>query len=270
MSRKRYLPLIGILLVCMLFCGAVKTDDHEDEYARNEEYAHIILNAFMKGDSDLILELLELKDVTAFLNEFERASEYFAGTVGYDLVVVQNRSYTQEGQQLFRSNYRVTFSNEQVCNVSVTRVQGTDKVLGFELNPTDEKAENLAPGWLVGFLLLLTLACLAFMIWMIVDCIRRPMKRWQKVLWILAILAWGGVAPQWCSQGWYIWFKLSMFLSNSGISLIGGLWRLQVMLPVGAVVYFFLRKKISARYLAARKAYYDARAPLDFTLDDHQ
>lgn len=57
-------------------------------------------------------------------------------------------------------------------------------------------------------------------------------------------------------------------LGISWVSLIGGLWKLQVMLPVGAIVYFFLRKKISARYLAARKTYYEEKAPLDFSLDD--
>ena len=270
MRQYRWFCLVGILLASILLCGAADPkENYEDSYTYNMECAYIILDAFMAGDPDPIFELVDVQDKTQFLSNFDRVSKAYTGNVCYELEVSQNRSYTEHGQLIHRSNYRVTFSDERVCAVVIASLDNKSAGLSFEINPlANEEAENRAPGWLKGLTLLLTFASWGLMVWMTVDCIRRPMKKWQKVLWIISFYAYAGIALQWYAHGFYVLFKVGLLLPACGISCIGGLWKLQLLLPVGAMVYFFLRKRISAKYLAARKAYYESKAPLDFSLDD--
>lgn len=272
MLKRRFFCLTGLLLVCMLFCGATALEDgwsRNEAYSRNEEYTRSMLDAFMIGDQEVVLDIMGAEAEKEFFNVYRHITKKIKGNVGYDLVLLQNHSYTEEGYLVHRSKYRITFSDETVYSVTVYGVEKMEGLAYFEINLMDnEVAENLAPNGLTVGMTVLTLLGMAFAVWMIVDCVRRSMKKWHKVLWIIVILAFGGVSLQWYANGFYIMLNARIPLGISWVSLIGGLWKLQVMLPVGAIVYFFLRKKISARYLAARKTYYEEKAPLDFSLDN--
>ena len=90
--------------------------------------------------------------------------------------------------------------------------------------------------------LLVLLLMYAFVIWMLVDCIRRKLKR--KVLWVLLVFL--GVAFT-VTVGNQIGFKfmIGLMFQNSTVDADPYIKAVvtKLVVPVGAIVYFFLRKK---------------------------
>ncbi len=271
---RRLTCLALLLTVCFLLCGAAlpgSESSRKEAYAYNEECTRLVLDALMTGDKQAILDVMGMDASEDFYNVYRNIAMTIQGNVGYDLVMLKTHTTQEDTLLIHRVDYRVTFSDRRVYGLIVYSVEGMRGLYLFRISEMlEEKAQNLAPAALSAGLTMLTLLSVGFVVWMLVDCIRRPMKKAHKVLWILAILAFAGILLEWSARSLYIGIFAWLPFGYSAISLVGTLWQLRVMLPVGSIVYFFLRKKITAKYLAARQAYYQEKAPLDFTLDDTQ
>jgi hypothetical protein len=150
----------------MLFCGATALEDgwsRNEAYSRNEEYTRSMLDAFMIGDQEVVLDIMGAEAEKEFFNVYRHITKAIKGNVGYDLVLLQNHSYTEEGYLVHRSKYRITFSDETVYSVTVYGVEKMEGLAYFEINLIDnEVAENLAPNGLTVGMTALTLLSMAF------------------------------------------------------------------------------------------------------------
>ena len=272
MKCNRLLLLVCLLMICTFLCGAAKPETmqtYEKAYEQNEECTRKILEALMAGEQQPILDVMGLETGSQFQNTYRHMAKEILGNPTYDLEILSSRTVEEDGYLIHKMTYRVIFANRRAYRLEVFSAEGFQGLHYFQMvDLLGFTFENHAPALWKNVVLGFSLAMIAFLLWMFVDCVRRTMKTKHKVLWCLVILVFVGGTFSWGGG----WFQIlpNVFFPWSDISLVGGLWQLQAMLPIGAIVYFFCRKRITARYLAARKAYYDAKAPLDFTLDNKQ
>jgi hypothetical protein len=91
---------------------------------------------------------------------------------------------------------------------------------------------------------------MAFTVWMLVDAIRRKMTK--KALWIILILLSLSLSfttgPNTVNNS----FMVTLFLTPSSYQAVipNETLTLTVVLPLGSLIYFFLRKKLTAQYEA--------------------
>lgn len=108
--------------------------------------------------------------------------------------------------------------------------------------------------------LLLTVATFALLIWALVDCLKRNLRR--RWLWLLLIL-FGSVLLSIVAANTRLnfGFRLGLFLSMSRIALSAGSFGAKVIVPVGAIVYLSLRHRITQP--DAHSGFMEAFAPAE-------
>ena len=97
---------------------------------------------------------------------------------------------------------------------------------------------------LQAIVMVFSLLCMAFTIWMFVDCLRRKMK--YKVVW--AILTVFGIALNLTvGETFSFSFHIGLFVQMSTVQADPGLVAVvtKLVIPVGAILYLCLRKKFT-------------------------
>jgi hypothetical protein len=100
----------------------------------------------------------------------------------------------------------------------------------------------------------ISLAFMAFTVWMFVDVLRRRMNR--KVIWVLLTLIHAGISLVIGPSQFNIKFNFKIAIGLSGITAYNSSLAVatSVLLPVGAIIYFFVRKKLTAQFDAENQA----------------
>jgi hypothetical protein len=127
-------------------------------------------------------------------------------------------------------------------------VEGYEGIYLINFKDTEwvtNKAETITPFNIA--LIILSIFEIAFSVWMLVDCIKRKVAK--KPLWILLIL-FGiklslTITPERFNFNW----SFGLFLQISGVygDIYQNLITASLLLPIGAVVYFIVRKHITKK-----------------------
>ncbi len=252
---KRVLVILLALLLILSFTGCQELlDAMEDKELRG--YTEAMLDAIAENDFDRGYALV--RDVATeadFRSLMSTLGEIFADEKAYELVplsVYQNRSITNgEAVDVSQATYMMTVgsaryivevathsSYENLSTFYVSLYENTD----YYSTGTLGAMEGANPfQWIM---LLSNLIPIALTIFAFVDACRRKIK--QKPLWIAIILV--GFAAVGATLGptqFNLNFDIGWLFKYSAMILYGGgtmLFRL--MLPVGAILYFALRKKL--------------------------
>ena len=163
----------------------------------------------------------------------------------YEISLRHIQTTVQDGMKLTAIRYLVTAGSLRF-HLEVTKVEGEPGLAGFHVSPAENAGPAEVSAGVMGWVFTgLGVAAWGFVLWMVVDCLRRKMK--HKWLWLLTILL-----------VWMV-FSLSLFQGKASIhfnfGVLIGLSRLSVFadgsralylyLPLGAVSYFFTRKKLT-------------------------
>ena len=257
--------LVCLVLVCVSFfllCGAAVLEEpsYEEAYAQNQADTRRMIDALLAADTETALELLGVEPDRAFYESFRNMRRDIHTSTGYDVVVVSTFTLKEDGLLLHRVGYRITFSNKLVYGATVHTAEGMRGLYSFRMGEIEFAVprNNASLFWRV-VLYVISLLFLAFVVWMIVDCARRPMKRWWKVLCIFGIL-WL-LECYWVSGGGYssLYWDFVLPPTWMEMSLIGGLFEFRGLIPFGAILYFVMRKWLTRCYVESLKRYYDRK-----------
>ena len=136
-----------------------------------------------------------------------------------------------------------TATGEKVQVVAHTR-SDMEGLAGFQLIPTEEiQQQQSHPATAIfGVISLLELT---FMIVMLVDCCRHKMK--LKALWIVLIILAAFSAVIQVGNGFSMHFNFNLFFGFTSFTSYGdGAFDLRIMVPIGAIIYLIMRKKLFA------------------------
>lgn len=223
----------------------------DNEYTeQGEEYLREFLDAVMEGDMDSAYDLLADGGINEndFASFFNRMRSYFSGTSTYSIKCTGWNININDGVEKRTTTFLVKTDDGKKVQFTLLFVSGYDGIAGLDCVEVEDEATTInkvvlmfANGWLFS----VTTLGIGLMIWMIVDCIKRPirMKRPKlKFLYILLILVCYGFSLT-IGKEFGISSKFALAIPYSNLS-VGNSFSFVCTFPIGAIIYFFIRKKL--------------------------
>lgn len=190
-------------------------------------------------------------DDQSLRNAVAQMSQLLDGVKGYTLKAVGWNKNIHNGVAQSMVTYEMQTEAGRYL-VQVVLVEGVDGLAGFHISPVEEITVTGAPGAMEGanllqwLVLLLGIAEYGFVLWMAVDCLRHKFK--GRIGWLLLILLISSIFTLTFSAGKLSFnFNFGIYLHLSGLlkDSVGAVM-LKLYVPLGAIIYWFQRKKLHA------------------------
>ena len=243
MKRKLILAICAILSLLVLFCGCtVKEDSEESRTLCETMLDHIIQNDYEAAFS-MVSNVGSEEDFAYLWNEMRSVLQ---NSKSYEL---KQKSWYQRwtnGVTTTEVLFEVVTDDGKVCQFTIYTTDQIEGIAGLHfLDSTAfiQKTEFLSVVNI--FLLVFSLICMAFSIWMLIDCLKRRLQR--KILWALLTILHVGFSLTMGASAFNFKFRISLL---NGISTIAAnhstlAIAITAFLPIGAIVYFFMRKRLT-------------------------
>lgn len=262
---KKIVALVLMLVLVLALAGCSRTESWQTMLDSAEKLGELAEDASLRQSTQLMLDSL-------IHDDFDSAYALISGAVTkeqfqplYDglLPILQN----VESYELIAS-YKAAKVTDDASYVAVrylfvaqdlklvveaTRQEGVEGLIGFLVNEYQETTVTGTVGSMKGadagqwIFLVIALAEVGFIMWMLVDCCRRKIHR--KWLWLL-VVALGSVALNISlGSGFQIHMNVGLFLNlyTALLRYTTGEVTVRLMVPLGAVLYLCLRKKLLAQ-----------------------
>jgi len=243
-SRKLRVALV-LLSVLLLICSLTACVNEETE-SRMRGHCETVLDALLAGDTEAAYAVLTAAGSREEFDAFcVQVLPMLEGVESYELKQTGWHVYTENGVTDTTLTYLMTCSNGAQYLVEVSESSDTAGLTGFFLNSPQAEMENAAPIALRTVFLVFSLAVLAFCIWMIVDCVRRKVR--YKALWIILILVGFSLTVTLGGGNFHLNGTVGLVAATSTITLnaMTAVSVTTVTVPVGAVIYFLLRRRLT-------------------------
>lgn len=238
--------LIALLLVLMVFLSGFSVS-YDDDRVRT----HVVgaIDALIAGDFMALRAHIHEQVSGDTLNEFfAELSSGLSGVDSYELEAVNKKTGVQNGQDYVAVLYVMT-TDDMILEVDAAILNGQSGLASLHINQIEEQPEpELAPRGILHWCFTgIGILSVIFTVWMMVDCIRRRMKR--KWLWLPLILLGVIMLTLTVKDGGVNFrFHVGLFLAMTGLETftVGG-FRARICVPLAAIVYFFKRKDLTQK-----------------------
>ena len=253
---KKILLAFCLIITMLLLSGCSEIlQNLDNKELRND--TDVMLNAILMNDAEGAYPLVsDLCTKAEFAPIFNQMHELLDGVKEYELKVLsvnQSAKY-DKGESL--TTVDVVYEMTTNAQKFVVSVQSSSKVNGFSsfyITPYEKTSlhyvgtlDNMkgadATQWV---LLASNIAVIGLMIWALIDCCRNKIKR--KALWIILILLGAvSVGVTVAATSFNLNFNLVWFASYNALIRYGsGQTIFRLVVPVGAILYFVLKRKIT-------------------------
>ena len=241
---RRALPLLMtalILLVTLISCTP------EVDYGDSIELSDQFMDHVIADDYDSAYGMVKATVTDPdFRDYWETIRSVAEGAETYTKLPVQRNATRSGGVTTITTAYQVNLDNGRIVLLRVVTQDGIEGIAGIHFSDITEfihTTDTYVPV-LQAIVLVFSLLCMAFTIWMFVDCLRRKMK--YKVVW--AILTVFGIALNLTvGETFSFSFHIGLFVQMSTVQVDPGLVAVvtKLVIPVGAILYLCLRKKFT-------------------------
>lgn len=246
------------LILCLCLVLGLGGCELPGEDPAVRESVELILEAIRTDDPEMAIHRIdpETSDASQFASSLQQIRSTFGSFEAYTLTFQGFYIEVTNGNTVRRYTYQLK-SEGSVYRITVTDSGENTLLTGFQIREIKGASGEIISGNLATLgkastmqLLLLAVWLLevAFMVWMATDCIRRKDLK-HKWLWLL--LLWFVTVEPSVSVGngsFVTNYRLAIHLIPSLTSLLkyaSGTVRFQLMVPMGAILYFLLRKKLT-------------------------
>lgn len=241
-SRGRFFVFAALLLcAALLLSSCAKYSEKNDEV---EALGRELIDHIIEDDFDSAFALVSgVSDEDTFRDVYENIRQALDGSREYTLKMNGWQSKTTGGITTHVASFEMTTDNGSSFQVDFGVREGVEGLYTFYITPiSSSKLSRVAVVVFDVIIKAVSLGIIAFVIWMLIDCINRKIK--LKAVWIIVLLL--GISISLAISGSDISFGgfLGIMISTSDISMKYGVLRIKLLIPVGALVYFFLRKKL--------------------------
>ena len=250
MNMRRFLLLILCLALVLAVAGCSVVPDNEQIRADTEA----MLNAIAAGDAEAGYALIRNGGSKTQFTSFMYEVRSQCGVLDeYTLTPVNIQAKMNNGVTLTEVVYQMDTDRGRFLVTSVAS-SAYDGLVGFHINPDTTVHATGTPTTMAGadmaqwLMLAVWVAELGFMVWMVVDCARKKMKH----KWLCLIAVWAVQIMPSVRMGEGMLKVNVNFLVNlipAATSLVrytNGETVFQLMIPLGALIYFFRRKKLTS------------------------
>ena len=228
--------LLASILLTACACTAVKQNEYAEQTTKN------ILDGIIAKDYETTRSIFgDIASDEAFGEFFATMSSMLEGTRSYELKQIGWHTRIDNGI----SSYSVTFEMEtdsaERYIIEIHFFKDDNSLYHFNVVPAYSVDPKIMIPTQIGLAIVSIAAC-AFCIFMIIDCAKRKINK--KALWIILILI--GVSFT-CIFGNELGFNFmtSFIFPISTIKTDGLSVAIKLTVPVGAIVYCCLRKKLT-------------------------
>lgn len=246
-----------LLMACMTACELPLPDEGE----ALAETVQTMVDAIVADDADTVkAQLSEKVDLTSFDETFASWKTLLAGVDTYEFQAIGWKKSLDNGVSSFELTGRIE-SESGTLLVQAKTVEG--ELVSFVFSTEDAKTEGGIAGVVSIVMYVITGLSVALVVLMVIDCARRRLN--AKALWIILILIghlelYATKAASGLSMG----FHIGAIVPFSSYTVYeSGAFDWSLLIPVGAIVYFFLRKWLTAKYEAPVKPVEDEYVVLE-------
>ena len=257
MKKSNILRRAFSLLLLLFVCIGLSSCGEDTFKERYRDTCSVFVDALISDDADAAYATFA-PDATTY-SQFHQFWQQFAPAFkdkgSYALYQVGWRVDMTLEQSTYLERYFLQFDDSlDIYEIEIVGKEGQTEILSFYIQEIDDAFvygdENDAPVFLQILVAVWSLAGIAFTVWMLIDCIRRPMakKGWMKG-WMLLLIALGGFTvgvTRGLKQVFTIDFSISTLFGTSDIIIDSEFSTLyiSVYIPIFVLIYFFIRKKI--------------------------
>lgn len=246
---KRIVCILVLLALLLTGCGpnALNIDDSEFRPS-----ATAMIDGLLEGNYEVCRAVMTSQvDDTSLRAAVEQMSGLLSKVESYSLTPVGWNKKITNGTEMSALRYEMSTEAGDFY-VELVLVEGVDGLAGFHITPIETVTITGAPGAMKGadalqwLVLLFGFAEYGFVLWMAVDCLRRKPK--ARVGWLLLILLVSSIFTLTLSAGRLSFnFNFGIYLHLSGLlrDSVGAI-QLKLYVPLGAIVYWFRRKKLGS------------------------
>ena len=241
---RRALPLLMIALVLL---AALISCTPDMDVGNNTELADQFMDHVIADDYDAAYGMVKATvSDPDFRDYWETIRSVAEGAETYTKLPVQRNVTRSGGVTTITTAYQVNLDNGRIVLLRVVTQDGIEGIAGIHFSDITEfihTTDTYVPV-LQAIVMVFSLLCMAFTIWMFVDCLRRKMK--YKFVW--AILTVFGIALNLTvGETFSFTFNIGLFVQMSTVQADPGLVAVvtKLVIPVGAILYLCLRKKFT-------------------------
>ncbi len=246
MKRKLF-SLIALLFAALMLFSSCADLATENEHAR--ELTETFLDAAFANDLEAAYAVMTPEtDKESFSQVFPKIASLFESAESYTLKQTGWYTTLKNGVQTTTMTYSAETNEEKIFIVQSSLTEGYEGLTWINFNDTEwvtKKAASFAP-LNIGLIVFSVLA-IAFSVWMLIDCIKRKIAK--KPLWIILILLGVNLSLTLSAEKINFNWAIGLFCKLSGVNanIYQNLLTISVLIPVGAIVYFIVRKHITKK-----------------------
>jgi len=239
---------ILLLTLCLLLCAALPlsacapVEDSQQARALGEAWIEYVIAEDKEAAYGMVSDLCSRE-------EFSELWEYMRNAVGdsheYEIKQTGWHWKSENGIAHSTVTYEITTDADRLLYLDILLADGREDLIGLYCVDSTDYADSTSALSVLGVLVtVIALAVAAFVIWMLLDCIKRPIK--NKVLWIVVILLWLTVTVTYGASTFNFNFSVRIPLALSSLkrNLYAQVVTFNLAVPVGALIYFFKRKTL--------------------------
>ena len=241
---RRALPLLMIALVLL---ATLISCTPEMDVGNNTELADQFMDHVIADDYDSAYGMVKATVTDPdFRDYWETIRSVAEGAETYTKLPVQRNATRSGGVTTITTAYQVNLDNGRIVLLRVVTQDGIEGIAGIHFSDITEfihTTDTYVPV-LQAIVLVFSLLCMAFTIWMFVDCLRRKMK--YKHVWAL-LTVFGIALNLTVGETFSFSFNIGLFVQMSTVQVDPGLVAVvtKLVIPVGAILYLCLRKKFT-------------------------
>lgn len=231
--------LIIISLVSLL-SGCGSTEKNSEAKLLTEKFIDAIIDNDPDAAYSLMTAGVSRSDFDTF---FVQLRNMFDGINTYELKQTGWNASINNGVSSYKATFEMKADNGAKIQVETSLIEGYENIAHIYFTPIKVSSSDLP--MLLPFklgALLLSAAVLGFTVWMIVDCAKRNV--YKKALWIILILVGISVSLS-IGNGFHINWLVGLAIGGSSVKASAGVVTFKLMVPIGAIVYFAMRKKLT-------------------------
>ena len=244
---KRFLCILVMLALLLTGCSVKDVSIDDSAFLPGTT---AMLDALLLGDYDSCRKLVTVQVEDEALHAgLEQMSQILTDVESYSLKAVGWQKNTNNGITQSVVRYEMQ-TNAGSFYVDTVLVEGMAGLAGFQITPIQQTTVTGTIGSMEGagvlqwMVLLLGMVEFGFVLWMAVDCLRHKFK--GRIGWLLLILLVSSLISLSFSGGnLSLHFNFGVYLYATALLREStGAVLLRLHVPVGAIVYWFRRKKL--------------------------
>lgn len=240
-NKKIALFFVLVLISSMLLFGCDIGSNYKYAEDFTGEFLDLIIDDNYSDSYGMFSDICTEEEYTPLYNEIKKV---FGNTKEYKLTFANVYVSIDNGNQVKRITYLIESDDQKTAAIELYFNKDNAILGAYFADRTDFVEGSKSFSVINFFLIILTVACTAFSIWMFVDCIRHKMK--MKWLWAILILIGLGVSITKGESNFAINFHFVVGFMNSTLisNSVYAMRTFRLILPVGAIIYCALRKRI--------------------------